>query len=97
MFKRSLPTVTIAAPHQLHLLFISTYIVCYTAPLKNTVTAVLEYIDLDCSIRVYRSFKQVFKRPLSGWGLGQNAPVAPLPVGGPGHELLDHCVKRVVL
>ena len=37
----------------------------------------------DCSIRVYRSFKQVFKGPfmgpLSGWGPGQNTPVAPPP------------------
>ena len=42
-------------------LFITTYIACYTAPLKNTVTTLLEYKDLDCSIRVYQSFKQVFK------------------------------------
>ena len=45
----------------------------------------------DCSIRVYPSFKQVFKGPfmgppgpLSGWGPGK-MPQFPLPppVGGP--------------
>ena len=49
-------------------------------------TALLEYLDPDCSIREYQSFKQVFRGPLmgppagplSGWGLG-NAPVAPPP------------------
>ena len=62
-----MPTMTIAAPHQLYLLIYNyTYIACYTAPLKNTVTAVLEYLDLDCSIKVYQSFKQIFKGPLMG-------------------------------
>ena len=36
-------TMILVAPHQLYL---TTYIACYTAPLKNTVTALLEYLDL---------------------------------------------------
>ena len=46
--------LTIAALHLStnYILFITTYIACYAAPQKNTVTALLEYLDLDCSIRV---------------------------------------------
>ena len=39
-------TMTIAALTNYVSLFITTYIACYTAPLKNTVTALLEYQDL---------------------------------------------------
>ena len=46
-------TMTIAASHQLYLLIYNycTYIACYTAPLKNIVTALLEYIDLLTGIQ----------------------------------------------
>ena len=49
-------------------------------------TALLEYLDPDCSIRVYQSFK-VIKGPLMGppgapWGQGQYSPVDP-PCGRP--------------
>ena len=54
-------TMTIATSHQLCLLIYK-----LAGPLKNTVTALLQYLDLDCSIRVYQSFKQVFKEPLMG-------------------------------
>ena len=58
--------MTIAAPHQLYLLiynYTCTYTACYTAPVKNTVTAVLEYLDIGCSIRVYRSFNSYSRDP----------------------------------
>ena len=42
----------LAALHQLHLLI--TYVACYTTSLKNTVSALVEYLNLDCSIRVSR-------------------------------------------
>ena len=68
--------MTITTHHQPYLL-IYKLASRYTAPLKNTVTALLEYLDLT-AIRVYRSFKQVFRGPfmgllgpLSGWGPGK--------------------------
>ena len=42
--------------------FITAHVACYTAPLKNTVSALLEYLDLDCSIRVSRVRGALSKR-----------------------------------
>ena len=47
-------------------------------------TALLEYLDLDCSIRVYRSFKQVFKDPFQAGSKGKMPQLLPT-VGGPAH------------
>ena len=38
--------MTLAAPYQPYLLIYKLAAACYTAPPKNTVTALLEYIDL---------------------------------------------------
>ena len=48
----------------------------------------------DYFIRVYRSFKQVFKEPLIGasWGPGANPP-HPQPVGGPEHSFYSSCIS----
>ena len=75
-------TMTITAPHQLYLLM---YKLATLAPLKNTATALLEYLDFAALLEYnYRSFKQVFKGllmgPLSGWDPRKNGPV---PVGSP--------------
>ena len=46
-------------------------------------TALLEYIDL--LNRYSRGPSWGLQGPLSGWGPGRNAPVAPPPVGGPDY------------
>ena len=75
--------MTITTHHQPYLL------VYYTAPLKNTVTALLEYLDLTALLEYIDLLNRYSGGPswgllgrLSGWGPGQNAPVAP-PCGRP--------------
>ena len=58
-------------------LFIPTYMACYTAPLKKTVTALLEYLDLDCSIRV-SPVREAFSKG------GSMEPCEPSPESDPG-------------
>ena len=79
-------TMTIATPHQPYLLIYISLLHCSSE----------EYCDYsirvfrsDCSIRVYRSFKQVFKRPFMGppgapfrLGPGAKFPSCPPPPCG---------------
>ena len=55
-------------------------------------TALLEYIDLLNRYSGGPSWGLL--EPLSGWGPGQNAPVAPPPppVGGPGYCMSHNLV-----
>ena len=63
---------------------ISPYLLaCYTATLKNTVTALLKYLDLtvlfeyiDLLNRHSKGSSWGLLGPLSGWFPGQNAPVS---------------------
>ena len=75
--KKSVLTMTIASPHQ-------PYLLIYKLA-TETVTALLEYLDLDCSIRVYQSFKQLFKGGSLGAPFKLGARVKIPPVGGPAH------------
>ena len=75
----NLLVMTITTHHQ-------PYLACYTAPLKNTVTALLEYLDLTALLEYIDLLNRYsgvpswgLLGPLSGWGPGQNAPVAPPP------------------
>ena len=77
------------------------YLACYTAPLKNTVTALLEYLDLTALLEYIDLLNRYsgvpswgLLGPLSGWGPGQNSPVAPPPpppVGGPDPKCYISC------
>ena len=49
----------------------------YTAPLKNSVTALLEYQDLTALLE-YIDLLNRYSGPLSGWGPGKNFPVSLL-------------------
>ena len=60
-----------------------------TALLESlALTALLEYIDL--LNRYSRGPSWGLLGPLSGWGPGQNAPVAPPPCGRPSNHIIDH-------
>ena len=54
-------------------------------------TALLEYIDLLNRYSGGPSWGLL--GPLSGWGPGQNAPVAPPPVGGPDTFLIGVSIQ----
>ena len=78
-------TMTIATPHN-HISLSISLLHCSSEEYCDCSIRVFMF---DCSIRVYRSFKQVVKGPFVGplgapfrLGPGKNAPVAP-PVGGP--------------
>ena len=86
--------MTIATPHQPY--SISPYLqACYTAPLKNTVTALLEYLDLTALLEyLYLTALLEYIDLLNrySWGpfqagargkMPQLLPPPPPPVGGP--------------
>ena len=68
----------------------------YSLPITNHISLSISLLHCsfeeycDCSIRVYRSFKQVFRGPFMGppgapfrLGPGAKCPSCPPPVGGP--------------
>ena len=83
-------TMTISTPSPTTSPYLQAF---YTAPLKNTVTALLEYLGLTALLEYIDLLNRYSRGPswgllglLSGWDLGINASVAPPPpppVGGP--------------
>ena len=94
--------MTITTHHQPYLLIYE------LATLKNTVTALLEYLDLTALLEYIDLLNRYsggpswgLLGPLSGWGPGQNAPVAPPPPPPPpplwaALGPIDFCLKNMV-
>ena len=77
--------MTIATSHQPYLLIYK--LATPATPLKNTVTALLKYLDLTALLEyidLLNRYSWGLLGPLSGWGPEQNAPVVTPPMGGPG-------------